>query len=178
MDSRITAITEKFSKIQKKIVETCSYEGDHDEGGQISARAASNHSSYPSESGSDCPTVKGTIDMLRKIRRDRGEQEKIIDQLKQIIQIQDKLSRSDLDKVDASFREQVMKNIEQFVTEEHKKAPRSMQLAWVAEVSEISMSQDMLENSTLHKVTQGPFGTNHEYSSIREETPLLKSENL
>lgn len=70
--------------------------------------------------------MRGTIDMLKKIRRDREEQEKIIEQLKQIIQIQDKVYKADFDKLDASFREQVIKNIENFVTEEHKKAPRSM----------------------------------------------------
>ena len=37
--------------------------------------------------------------------------------------------------MDASFRELVQKNLENFVNEEHKKAPRSMELAWVAEVS-------------------------------------------
>ena len=107
--------------------------------------------------------MKGTIDMLKKIRRDRDEQEKIIDQLKQIIQIQDKVNRPEFDKLDASFREQVMKNIENFVTEEHKKAPRSMQLAWVAEVSEISVSQDILDTSTLHKASQS--GLNNERAS-------------
>lgn len=46
-----------------------------------------------------------------------------------------------------------MKNIENFVTEEHKKAPRSMQLAWVAEVSEISMSQEVFDTSEIRRVS-------------------------
>lgn len=78
MDARITAITEKFSKIQKKIVETCSFEGDLGEG-LCSYRDGSAHSSNISEAASDCPTMRGTIDMLKKIRRDRDEQEKIIE---------------------------------------------------------------------------------------------------
>ena len=80
MDSRITAITEKFSKIQKKIVETCSIDGDHTES-LNSNRVDNSASSCPSEVGgnTDCPTMRGTIDMLKKIRKDRNEQEKIIE---------------------------------------------------------------------------------------------------
>ena len=42
-------------------------------------------------------------------------------------------------KLDASFRESIIRNIENFVTEEHKKPAKSMQLGWVAEVSDVSI---------------------------------------
>lgn len=84
--------------------------------------------------------MRGTIDMLKKIRKDRNEQEKIIEQLKQIIQIQDRMYKCDVDKLDVGFKEHVQKNIDNFVNQEQKKAPRQMQLGWVAEVSEMSIS--------------------------------------
>ena len=61
--------------------------------------------------------------------------------------------RSDCEKLDGSFREHVQRNIENFVNEEQKKAPRSMQLAWVAEASEMSVSQDPLDQGNASKAT-------------------------
>lgn len=40
---------------------------------------ASHRTSTFSETSNDCPTMKGTIDMLKKIKKDRDEQERIID---------------------------------------------------------------------------------------------------
>ena len=82
MDGRITYISEKFSKIQKKIIETCSVDGDDV---TESNAGASHRTSAYSEANDNLPTMKGTIDMLKKIKKDRDEQERIIEQLKQII---------------------------------------------------------------------------------------------
>ena len=81
MDSRISYISEKFSKIQKKIVETCSFDGSEIESNKVS----SHRTNAISDTSNDCPTMKGTMEMLKKIKKDRDEQERIIDQLKQII---------------------------------------------------------------------------------------------
>ena len=43
-------------------------------------------------------------------------------------------------------REVVLRNIENFVTEEHKKPAKNMQLGWVAEVSDISILPDLIGN--------------------------------
>lgn len=60
-----------------------------------------------------------------------------------------------------------MKNIENFVNEEHKKPAKNMQLGWVAEVSEISMSYDIIDSGNNHKQSQKLMA--HERSSNLNE---------
>ena len=47
-----------------------------------SQKGTTSRSNITSIKSTDCPTMKGTIDMLKKIRRDRDEQERIIESLK------------------------------------------------------------------------------------------------
>ena len=54
------------------------------------------------------------------------------------------MQKVDYQSIDGSVRESVLKNIENFVTEEHKKPANKMQSAWVNQVPDISGS--MLQN--------------------------------
>ena len=89
--------------------------------------------------------------------------------MKQIIQIQDKVYRSDSDKIFGNMREQVIKNIDHFVSEEHKKSAKNMQLGWVAEVSELSMTCDLKDSATNLKLSQNLMlqdSQNNKYSDV------------
>jgi len=52
--------------------------------------------------------------------------------------------------MNVDIKNNLIKNIEHFVNEEHKKEPRKMKLAWVTEMSEISASckdLNLMDNS-------------------------------
>ena len=52
--------------------------------------------------------------------------------------------------MNVEIKNNLIKNIEHFVNEEHKKEPRKMKLAWVTEMSEISASckdLNLMDNS-------------------------------
>ena len=60
------------------------------------------------------------------------------------------MKKSDFDKMNVDIKNNLIKNIEHFVNEEHKKEPRKMKLAWVTEMSDISAScndLNLMDNS-------------------------------
>ena len=59
------------------------------------------------------------------------------------------MRKQEFEKMNSDIKNNLIKNIEHFVNEEHKKEPRKMKLAWVTEMSEISLSQDILDNSNI-----------------------------
>jgi len=81
MDKRITQITNKFQKIQKQIIETCSF-ADDDKSSKTPRSSIMGENEDTKSDIKEGPSVRSTIEMLKRIRRDRDEQEKIIEQLK------------------------------------------------------------------------------------------------
>ena len=142
MDEKITYISDKFQKIHKKVSEISQSDEINSEVSEQhkTQRSVSTKSNITSESTGDNLSFKTTLKMLKKIKSNREEQDRVIEQLKHIIKIQDTIYKADHQSMEASIRDIALKNIENFVNDEHKKSTKNMELDWVNQISQISLS--------------------------------------
>lgn len=78
-----------------------------------------------------------------ELESQNADQERAIDQLKQIVCLQERLRSSEFDHLKGGLKAQVQRNIESFVREVDQTGPLQQRLAWVSELSELALTKDL-----------------------------------